>query len=260
MLFTVAALISIYCAVVLLLFLGQRALIYPAPKGPAAIPPSFTRVSLDTADGLSLTGAWRAASPGKPTIVFFHGNGDSLPGAAIATQRFAAAGYGVLLADYRGYAGNPGAPDDSGLFADGRAAIAFLQRHGIAPEQLVLMGASLGTGVATRLAAEHAPAALVLVSPFTSLPDAGAAALPLVPVRLLMHDRFDNLGAIPQVHAPVLVLHATDDRIIPFAQGEALAKAAPDGKLVRFAGYGHQLQFTTAAQDAVIDWLASLRR
>jgi fermentation-respiration switch protein FrsA (DUF1100 family) len=258
MLFTVAALIGLYCAVVVLLFLGQRAMIYPAPKGPATIPSGFTRVSLDTADGLSLTSAWRVASPGKPTIVFFHGNGDSLPGAAIAMQRFAAAGYGVLLADYRGYAGNPGAPDEAGLFADGRAAVAFLQRHGIAPERLVLMGASLGTGVATRLAAEHAPAALVLVSGFTSLPDAGAAALPLVPVRLLMRDRFDNLGTIPQVHAPVLVLHATDDRIIPFAQGEALAKAAPDGRLVRFAGYGHQLQFTTPAQDAAIAWLAGL--
>jgi pimeloyl-ACP methyl ester carboxylesterase len=56
----------------------------------------------------------------------------------------------------------------------------------------------------------------------------------------------------------VLVLHATDDRIIPFAQGEALALAAPDGKLVRFAGYGHQLQFTAPAQDAVIGWLAAL--
>jgi pimeloyl-ACP methyl ester carboxylesterase len=138
------------------------------------------------------------------------------------------------------------------------AAVAFLQRRGIAPERLVLMGASLGTGVATRLAAERAPAALVLVSGFTSLPDAGAAALPLVPVRLLMRDRFDNLGTIPQVHAPVLVLHATDDRIIPFAQGEALAKATPGGRLVRFAGYGHQLQFTAPAQDAAIAWLAGL--
>ncbi|AXB77903.1 alpha/beta hydrolase [Novosphingobium sp. P6W] len=248
---------GLYLAFVLLLFAGQRALIYPAPKGPATVPAGFEKVSLETADGLTLVAAWRAPAPGKRTILFFHGNGDSLPGAAMATRHLAASGYGVLLADYRGYAGNPGTPTEAGLLQDGRAAVDFLARRGTASDAVVLMGASLGSGVAARMAAEHAPAALVLVSPFTSLPDAGAAALPWVPVRTLMRDRFDNLGAITRVRAPVLVLHASDDRVIPFRQGAALVAAAPGGQLARFANNGHQLQFTAASQSAIAEWLAA---
>jgi fermentation-respiration switch protein FrsA (DUF1100 family) len=247
---------GLYLALVILLFIGQRAIIYPAPKGAAKTPPGFESISLETADGLALRAAWRVAAPGKPTILFFHGNGDSLPGAAVATRHLAEAGFGILLADYRGYASNSGSPSEAGLLKDGRAAVQFLQNRGVASSALILMGASLGTGVATQLAAEHAPAALVLVSPFTSLPDAGANAFPWLPVRALVHDRFNNLDAIARVRAPVLILHSIDDRVIPFRQGAALAAAAPNGRLVRFPHDGHQLQFTAMAQSAILEWLA----
>lgn len=255
MLFVLPTVGGLYLAAVLLLFLAQRAMIYPAPKGPAEIPAGFERVVLHTDDGLALTAAWRPAAPGRRTVLFFHGNGDSLPGAAFATRQLAAAGYGLLLADYRGYSANPGKPSEDGLIRDGEAALAFLKTKGLPPKSLVLMGASLGTGVATQLAKAHPPAALVLASPFTSLADVGAAAMPWAPVRALMLDRFDSLGAMPHVSAPVLVLHARDDRLIPFAQGEALAKAAPHGQFLAFDRYGHQLQFEAEAQDAVVGWL-----
>ncbi|EIZ79164.1 hypothetical protein WSK_2351 [Novosphingobium sp. Rr 2-17] len=256
---TLLAIAGTYLVIVLTLYLGQRAMIYPAPRGPSVVPAGFERAALHTSDGLELTAAWRPAHRGKPTIVFFHGNGDSLPGAAIATQGLAEAGYGLLLADYRGYAGNPGKPTEDGLAMDGRAAIAFVEAHGVAADKVVVMGASLGTGVATRLAAEHRPAALVLVSPFTSLPDAGAAAFPWIPVRTLMRDRFDSLRIIGKIDAPVLVLHATNDRVIPFAQGEAMARAARHSKFLRFDRFGHQLQFTAPAQTAIAAWLERSR-
>lgn len=257
MLTALLVILGLYAAVVLALFVMQRAILYPAPKGPSQIPSGFEKAALHTSDGLALTAAWHPAPQGKPTVLFFHGNGDSLPGAAVATRALKEAGYGLLLADYRGYAGNPGKPTEAGLIADGHAALAFLAERGIPARSLVFMGASLGTGVATRLASETPPAALVLVSPFTSLPDAGAAALPWAPARLLMRDRFDSIGSMPEVKAPVLVLHARDDRVIPFQQGEALERAARDGHLIPFDTYGHQLQFTPPAQGAVLDWLTS---
>lgn len=257
MLLVLPAVGGLYIAAVLLLFLAQRTMIYPAPKGPSSIPPGFEQVTLHTTDGLALTAAWRLAAPGKRTVLFFHGNGDSLSGAAFATRQLADAGYGLLLADYRGYSGNPGKPSEQALLRDGEAALAFLKAQGIAPESLVVMGASLGTGVATQLASRHRPAALMLVSPFTSLPEVGALAMPWVPVRALMLDRFDSLGAIPRVSAPVLVLHARDDRLIPFAQGEELAKAAHEGRLLPFDRHGHLLQYEAEAQDAALHWLAS---
>ncbi|WP_395329851.1 alpha/beta hydrolase [Novosphingobium sp. BL-8H] len=257
MLFVLPTVGELYVAAVLLLFLAQRTMIYPAPKGPTAVPPGFEQVMLRTTDGLSLAAAWRPAVPGKRTVLFFHGNGDSLSGAAFATRQLVDAGYGMLLADYRGYSGNPGKPSEQGLILDGEAALGFLKAKGIEPESLVLMGASLGTGVATQLASRHRPAALVLVSPFTSLPDVGAVAMPWAPVRALMLDRFDSLDAMPRVSAPVLVLHARDDRLIPFAQAEALAGAARNGRFLPFDRHGHQLQYEAEAQDAVVGWLAS---
>lgn len=255
LMFALLSIFVLYLGGIGLLFFFQRALIYPAPKGPQPLPSGFEQVTLNTADGLGIKAARRAAMPGKPTILFFHGNGDSLPGAAVATEGLARAGYGLLLADYRGYADNPSKPTEAGLFLDGRAAVAFLEGKGLEPQSLIFMGASLGTGIATRMAAEQTPAALVLVSPFTRRPDVAAAAMPWAPARLLTLDRFDNISAIGEITAPVLVLHARDDKVIPFSQGKALAQAARQGMLLPFHGRGHQLQFTAPAQKATIDWL-----
>lgn len=244
-----------YVGVIALLYLAQRQIVFPAPQGPAAIPAGFIAAPLSTEDGLRLKAAWKAPEPGMPTVLFFHGNGDSLPGAAEATRLLAQHGYGLLLADYRGYADNPGSPSEAGLLADALAAQDFLTAKGIPQEQTILMGASLGTGVASRMATLMRPSAVVLVSPFTSLPDVGAAKFPWAPVRLLMRDKLDSLKAMPAIKAPILVLHARDDRVIPFSQGEALAKAATGAAFVPFAQHGHQLQFTRQAQEAIVAWL-----
>lgn len=253
--YALAASLGLYLLFLAALYLFQRDLIYPAPKRVSAIPAGYEKVLLTTADELELTAAWRPAEAGRPTIVFFHGNGDSLPGAAVATQVLADAGYGILLADYRGYAGNPGAPSETGLLEDGRAAMRFLDSRGIKHDRRIIMGASLGGGVAVQMAAEQPCAALVLVSTFTGLPDVAAAKLPWVPVRLLMKDRFDSQGTIPRVYAPVLVLHAANDSLIPIAHGRTLARAAQTGTMREFADGGHALQFTPEAQQAVAAWL-----
>lgn len=261
-----AALVCIPLVLALMLFaalyFGQRALIYPAPAESVAMPQGFAEVRLETDDGLQLRAAWTPPREGRPSIVFFHGNGDTLAGAAMATDAFARSGYGVLLADYRGYGGNPGAPYEAGLTLDADAAARFLAGQGIAHEGTVIMGASLGTGVATALASRWSqaggpPAALVLVSPFTSLPDAAAAAFPWLPVRRFVHDRYDSLDTIGTLAAPVLVLHARNDAVIPHGQGRRLAGAARDGTLESFAHEGHQLQYGEAAQAFTLRWLRS---
>jgi fermentation-respiration switch protein FrsA (DUF1100 family) len=237
------------------IFAFQRSLIYPAPAQPAALPAGYQSVALHTADGLTLKAAYRAALHGKQTVVFFHGNGDSWEGAAVATSRLAATGYGVLLPEYRGYAGNPGHPTEAGLYADGRAALAFLKDRHVTDRQTVLIGNSLGSGVATQMATEIAPAALVLISPFTSLPDAAAKHFPWLPVRLLLRDRFDNLAKIGRVGAPVLVLHGRRDAVIAFAEAGPLSAAAKRGTLIPFPEAGHELAYSQAAQEVVRNWL-----
>jgi fermentation-respiration switch protein FrsA (DUF1100 family) len=249
---------ALYLGSVAVLFFAQRALIYPAPKAAVPPPPGFMAVSYRTADGLGLKAAYRAARAGRPTVVFFHGNGDSWTGAGAATARLSAAGYGVVLPEYRGYGGNPGSPDEAGFYEDGRAALGWLARQGITRDRLVIVGNSIGSGVAVQMAKEAKPAALILVSPFASLPTVASEQLPWMPARWLVRDIFDNLAKIPDVAAPILVLHGEADRVIRFSHARRLAQASPRVRLVSFPAAGHELGYLGVAGEAQVRWLDDL--
>jgi fermentation-respiration switch protein FrsA (DUF1100 family) len=254
-----AVLIGLYLAVLGALFFAQRSLIFPAPDRPWPSVEGFETVRYRTADGLELKALYRPAANGRPTFLFFHGNGDSLSGSLAATEGYAAAGYGLLLHEYRGYAGNPGAPDEAGLYADGRAARTWLAGRGVAEPQQVLIGYSLGTGVATELSLERPPAALVLIAPYISIPAVvNYRFAGLVPASLLVRDRFDSAAKLGKVRAPVLILHDRTDSSIPVAHGETLARLAPGATLQLFSGHDHQLGFTPEAQTAGVEWLHAL--
>ncbi len=236
----------------------QRRFIYPAPPLRATVAvPGFAPVELHTADGLTLTALYRPAQ-GRRTVIFFHGNGDTLHGSLVATAAYAAAGYGVLLPEYRGYGGNPGHPSESGLNDDAAAALAFLRRRGVADDRIVAIGNSLGSGAATELATREHLAGLVIVSGFTSLP-AAAAGMTRLPIAPLIRDRFDNATKLAATRVPVLVLHGDADRVIAVAHGRRLAAAART-RLVEFAGAGHALVYSAAAQQQVLHWLDALGR
>lgn len=241
-----------------LLYANQRSLIYPAPDRPWPDASGFRTIGYRTSDGLLLRGLYRPANTGKPTIIFFHGNGDSLSGSLVSVESYAAAGYGLLLAEYRGYGGNPGATDELGLYADGRAARNWLVDQGIGSADQVLMGFSLGTGIAAELAVENTPAALVLVSPYTSLPDVVSYRFAGLIPAILVKDRIDTASRIAQVRSPILIMHDRDDRSIPVTQGQRLARLAEGSKLVLFSGHGHQLGFAAEAQQTGLEWLEGL--
>jgi len=240
------------------LYFAQDSLIYPAPKQAATVPEGYRQVELATADGLKLAAVFSPPAAGRKTVVFFHGNGDGWGGAAAANRKILAAGYGVLLVEYRGYGANPGKPGEAGFYADGRAALGWLKAQGIAPDQTVLVGNSLGSGTATELAKEVRPAGLAIVSGFTSLSDVVAEKVNWAPTRYLVRDNFDNAAKLGQVAAPVLVLHGTDDTMIGPDHARALAKANPRARLMLVPGFGHELAYMDAAQVVLLDWLKRL--
>jgi len=251
-----AVLAGLYLAVLVGLALFQRSLIYPAPPAPTAgVPAGFAAAMLETADGLRLQSAYRTGAPGKPTLVFFHGNGSSIEESALAAALLGQRGYGLMLVEYRGYRGNPGNPSEQGLYADGRAALAWLEAHGVPAGRLILIGNSLGSGVATQLAAETPVAGLVLISGFTSLPDVAARHYPWLPARELIRDRYDNRAKLARATAPILILHGTADTLIPDTHARALAAIAPHGTLELVPGYGHELAFEPVSQARILAWL-----
>ncbi len=223
----------------------QRSLMYfpehELPDPTTVGVPEMAVVRLSTADGLALV-SWyaRAVGPERPTIVYLHGNAGNIAGRAPKVRPFLDRGYGLLLVSYRGYGSNRGAPNEQGLIADGRAALDFLADRGVGPARTVLLGESLGSAVAVSLASERDVAAIILEAPFTSAADVGQHAFPLLPVKLLIADRFDSLGRIGRVGAPLLIIHGEKDRVVPVAHGRRLLAAAQAPKHgVFLPGAGH---------------------
>ena len=226
----------LYLAGVTALWAFQRDLMY-FPDGLPRLPPSHyemldgvQEISFTTADGVELVAWYAPAPPNGATIVMFHGNGGSLRGERYRLKRFKDARMGALLLAYRGYSGNAGSPSEQGLYADARAALDWLQASGVESESIVLYGISLGSGVATKMAAERDVGAVVLESPYTSTVDVAAWRFPVVPVRWLMEDRFESLARIGSITEPLLVMHGDRDVVIPQRFGRQLFEAANEPK------------------------------
>ena len=249
-----------FASVVGLLYTYQRDLIYPVPEVDRTVPSGFQPVSYRTEDGLTLRAGYRPARPGMPTLLFFHGNSVDWQSTEFTTELAVARGYGVLAAEYRGYGGNPGTPSEAGLYADGRAALAWLQARGVALDRIVLVGNSLGSGVATELASRVRARALVLVSPFMSMTATAANKYPFVPVDSLLADRFENVAKIGRVAMPVLVVHGAADELIPLDHARRLAAANPAARLVALPGLGHNMAGKVAAQVPQLAFLDALDR
>jgi len=217
----------------------QRSMLYFPDRREVAPDPPIEVVRLKTNDGGTLVAWYLPPAPGRPVILHFGGNGDGLAGQSERWRQIAGAGVGFLAPAYRGYSGSTGHPTEAALHRDAETAYAWLAaRH--APSDIVIMGHSLGSGVAVRLAAQHPARALILESPFTSAVDVGAAELPWLPVRLLMWDRYLSRDWIGQVRMPLLVVHGDRDDVIPFRFGLRLYDLASQPKtFVRIAGGGH---------------------
>jgi fermentation-respiration switch protein FrsA (DUF1100 family) len=249
-----------YLAIVVLLTAFQTRLIYPVPPAESA-PPGYSPVALRTADGLAITAGYRPARDGLPTVLLFHGNGMVWPDGAYVTELLASRGYGVLLAEYRGYNGNPGTPNEAGIYRDARAALAFLLGEGVAGGDVIVAGLSVGSGPAVQLATETRVRALILISPFASLPATANAVYPwLPPAGWFLRDRYDNLAKLPQVEAPVLILHGDADELIPHAHAEELAAANPAAELISVPGRGHNMAADPLVQRLQLEFIARLDR
>lgn len=252
----------LYLALLGALFGGQRRLIYlpdtVTPDPAQAGVPEMRPVRLSTGDGLSLLAWYRPAlDPEGATLVYFHGNAGHIGMRGAKVKPYLEAGYGVLLPSFRGYSGNPGRPSEEGLYRDARAALDYLEAAGVEAERIVLYGESLGSGVAVEMAARKPAAALVLEAPFTSIPDVAAYRFPFMPVRYLVHDRFDSQAKIARVSAPVLIVHGERDATVPARFGRKLFAAASEPKEIRLIPKGgHNDLYDHGMAEIVLDFLA----
>jgi hypothetical protein len=180
---------------------------------------------------------WVVRRPGSKALIYFGGNAEDVAG---NIESFAAAfpDRSLFLVNYRGYGGSSGKPSEAGLIADSLAIFDHVSRE---HSDVAVMGRSLGSGVAVQLASQRPVSRLVLVTPFDSLVNVARHYFRWLPVGLLMRDRFDSANVAREVTAPVLVVIAGEDEIIPRTRSKALASAFAPGQVevVVVPGVGH---------------------
>jgi fermentation-respiration switch protein FrsA (DUF1100 family) len=253
-----ASALVVYIAACAFFYFFQDAMTFPAPTQYAKATPSDVGISFEDlhipVNGSEQIHCWwiPADSASDRVVLVFHGNGyvldQGIPGKFASDIEFIPLhriAVNLLLVDYRGYgSSSPGVPNEKRVFEDARAAFAYLRsQRKIESRHIVLLGRSFGTGPATQLAVEHPDAGgLILISPFTSVPDAAKAIsyLNAFPIRLLSHNRFDNLSKIASVRIPVFIAVGTLDDLTPPAMAQALFQKANEPKrlyLVPEAGH-----------------------
>jgi fermentation-respiration switch protein FrsA (DUF1100 family) len=216
-------------------------------------------ILIKTEDGETLHAWWSRPAPGKPVFLYLGGNGDRPEIEDGRWRRITERGAGFLALSYRGYSGSTGRPSELGLYADARAAYAWLMANGVTSDDVVIHGFSLGTGPATHLAAERKARALVLEAPFTSLDDLMKDRLPLLPWRWVLLTHFPNSKWIKSVHEPVLIVHGDADSVVPFAEGKRLYALAPRPKeFETMAGSDHATLTRDGLYDRIWQFLADV--
>lgn len=249
-----------YLLLLVAFFAAQRRFLYfPSrhwvPLAQAHANRAFTEISVRTEDGVNLKAWYAPPAKERLTIVFFHGNADSLYTASGIADPYIAAGYGFLLAEYRGYSGLPGKPTEAGLYKDGRAYIGWLAGQGVDGRHVVLFGHSLGTGVAIEMAREFPVRGLMLMAPYTSMMKMAQMHFPFFPARFIALDRYENEEKIAQLHVPMLIVNGAEDHVIPPAQGQELfARANQPKEFHSMPDRGHNDGFDEFAPLS-LDWL-----
>ncbi|SDF77495.1 hypothetical protein SAMN05216241_102308 [Limimonas halophila] len=254
---TVATGMGLYGLLVSGLHLGQRRLLYrPNPEPPRLSAP-YESIGTRTADGVTLRHALASADSADFGVLACHGNAGHLGHRLDKFAPLHAAGWNVAVVGYRGFGGNPGQPSEAGLIADAESVLERLAVLGIPPERVVLYGESLGTGVATALAARRPVAGLVLEGGFTAIADVAQRHYWYVPARRLVRDRFESRARIRTVTAPLLMLHGTADSVVPPDLGERLFAAANAPKTWHSVrGAGHTGVWDQGGREATLRFLA----
>ena len=229
MLLRLGALLALaYTLIALLMWLFQERLLYLPDMArahvatPSELGLDWQAVALTTADDITLDAWWLPAEDARAALLFLHGNAGNISHRLTSLEQFNRLGLSVLILDYRGYGKSEGKPSEAGTALDADAGWRWLKAW-------------------RRLSMRRA--AVILESPFRSVPDMGQQLYPWLPVRALARLHYPTIEYVTQRSAPLLVIHSEDDEIIPFAEGQAVYEAATSPKELLVIQGGHNTGF-----------------
>jgi pimeloyl-ACP methyl ester carboxylesterase len=233
----------------------QRSFLYFPMRDFVASPADYgfahEEVDLRAEDGVAIHAWWLPVEGATRTALFLHGNAGNVSYWVEVAIVFRKVGWNTLILDYRGYGRSSGSPTEEGTYLDARAAYLHLvEDRGIDPSRIVVVGRSLGGGVATWLAEHHPVGGLVLENTFTSIADIVAKSFPLPGISRFVRLGYPSLSRMARLDVPLLVVHGAGDELVPFAHGKALfdAAAGTSKRFVELRG-GHNDAFALSSAD-----------
>ena len=248
---SIIALILFYILLIVAVFLFQRNLLYHPSINQyikdnlVKEPSEIEKVNITTSDEIDLIGWFYNKDIKKfKTIVFFHGNAGSLENRTYKLNHFKNLDLNFLIIAWRGFSGNDGKPNETGLYEDAKSAIRWLNLKGIQDKNIILYGESLGSAVAVEIAQNRKYAGIILESPFTSMVNMGKKYYPFLPVNFLLKDKFESYKKINKISMPVLVIHGKVDKIVPYDMGKKIYELANQPKFFYSQEYGdHMVEY-----------------
>lgn len=225
---TVKLLLIIYGFVMIMLYFFQEKLIFL----PTTLPQTYTyqfsepyeELFLTTKDGASLNGVHFKKENAKGLILYFHGNAGDLSRWGTIATFFVKKGYEVLIMDYRTYGKSTGKLSEDALYRDAQIFYEYALAH-YKESEITVYGRSLGTGIASYIAAENRPSQLILETPYYSLMDVAGNRFPFLPVKWLLRYKFPSFEYLQRATCPIVIFHGTDDSVVPYDSGKRLYEA-----------------------------------
>ena len=202
----------------------------------ASLSAGFEDVYLTAQDGVRLNGWFLTVPAGSPrshlVFLFLHGNPGNVSHRLAYYASWLELGMNVFAIDYRGYGLSEGQPGESGTYLDAQAAYAWLRQKGFPPENIIVLGKSLGGGVGSELALREPIGGLILQNSYTRIVDIASELFPWLPVRWMNTIKYDTLGKLPRIKVPLLILHSREDRFIRYHHGERNFAAGNEPKML----------------------------
>ncbi len=259
----VSLVVLIYLIITFILYFSQRSLLYHPTENNYSgdkLTVSIDKIKIKNDDNIELLAWYHEKDIEKyKTILFLHGNAGSLENRIHKINHFNDMDVNFLIISWRGFSGNKGQPTEKGLYNDAKSAVYWLENKGINPENIIIYGESLGTGIATEIAQNNNFAGVILESPFTSMVAAGKSKYPIFPINLLLKDKYESDKKIKNIKSPILIMHGEADKIVPFWMGKKLYELANQPKYSYFPKYDdHMMDFNEDLINIIRKFLNSL--